>query len=405
MKSYERLMKYVQVHTASSEETSCTPSTPWQFDLSNMLAEEMKEIGISEVYVDEHAYVYGVIPASEGLEKAMSIGFIAHLDTIPDFSGENVKPRIVENYDGGDIVLGNSGRVLSPVDFPHLSSLVGRSIMVTDGTTVLGADNKAGIAEIMTMAETIINEGIPHGRIAIGFCPDEEIGHGASLMDLERFGAEIAYTADGGAEGGIEYENFNACGVKAFFKGFNVHPGSAKNTMINASLVAMEFNAMLPAGDTPRDTEGYEGFFHMMAMEGDVEHASLSYIIRDHDAGSFEARRKCMIHAAKLVNAKYGEGTVSLEFKEHYRNMCELIKPHFHVVENALEATREAGIEPVVEPIRGGTDGAQLTFRGLPCPNLGTGGYAYHGPYEHISIEGMDIATEILLNIVRRYAK
>ena len=405
MKAYERLIKYVQIHTASSEDSAVTPSTACQFDLANALAEEMREIGVSEVFVDEHAYVYGVIPASRGLENAMSVGFIAHLDTIPDFPGENVKPRLIENYDGGDIALGESGRVLSPKDFPHLPALKGRSLIVTDGTTVLGADNKAGIAEIMTMAETVIRENIPHGRIAIGFCPDEEIGHGASLMDLQRFGAQIAYTADGGAEGGIEYENFNACGVKAAFKGFNVHPGSAKNTMINASLVAMEFNSMLPAGDSPRDTEGYEGFFHMMSMEGDVEKASLGYIIRDHDAGSFEARKKCMEHAAKLINAKYGEGTVALEIKEQYRNMCEMVKPHFHVVENALEATRMAGIEPSVEPIRGGTDGAQLTFRGLPCPNLGTGGYAYHGPYEHISVEGMDIATQILLNIVERYAK
>ncbi len=405
MKAYERFIKYVQIHTASSEESECTPSTARQFDLSNLLAEELREIGVSEVYVDEHAYVYGIIPASEGLENAMSVGFIAHLDTIPDFSGENVRPRIVENYDGGDIVLGESGRVLSPRDFPHLPSLVGRSIIVTDGTTVLGADDKAGIAEIVAMAETVIKEGRPHGRIAIGFCPDEEIGHGASLMDLERFGAQIAYTADGGAEGGIEYENFHACGAKVSFKGFNVHPGSAKDTMINASLVAMEFNGMLPSGDTPRDTEGYEGFFHMMAMEGDVEKCTLNYIIRDHDAGSFAARKACMEHAAKLLNAKYGEGTVTLEIKEQYRNMCEAIKPHFHVVENALEAIKAAGIEPVVEPIRGGTDGAQLTFRGLPCPNLGTGGYAYHGPYEHISIEGMDKGTEILLNIVERYAK
>ncbi len=405
MKAYERFIKYVQIHTASDDTKTCTPSTECQFDLSNLLAEELREIGVSEVYVDEHAYVYGVIPASEGLEKAMSLGFIAHLDTIPDFPGDNVKPRIVENYDGGDIVLGDSGRVLSPKDFPHLPSLVGRSIIVTDGTTVLGADNKAGIAEIVAMAETIIKEGRPHGRIAIGFCPDEEIGHGASLMDLERFGAQIAYTADGGAEGGIEYENFNACGAKVTFKGFNVHPGSAKDTMINACLVAMEFNGMLPSGDTPRDTEGYEGFFHMMAMEGDVEKCTLNYIIRDHDAGSFAARKACMEHAAKLLNIKYGEGTVTLEIKEQYRNMCEAIKPHFHVVENALEAIKAAGIEPTVEPIRGGTDGAQLTFRGLPCPNLGTGGYAYHGPYEHISIEGMDISTQILLNIVERYAK
>ena len=405
MKAYERLLKYVQINTASSETSETTPSTPCQFDLANVLAEEMREMGVREVYVDEHAYVYCVIPASEGLEDAMSIGFIAHLDTIPDFPGENVKPRLIENYDGGDIVLGTSGRVLSPADFPHLPSLKGRSIIVTDGTTVLGADNKAGVAEIMEMAEIIIRENLPHSRIAIGFCPDEEIGHGASLMDLERFGAKVAYTADGGAEGGVEYENFNACGAKVIFNGFNVHPGSAKDTMINASLVAMEFNAMLPSGDTPRDTEGYEGFFHLTSMEGDVEKATLNYIIRDHDAGSFEARRACLAHAAKLLNKKYGEGTVILEIKEHYRNMCEAVKPHFHVVENALEAIKAAGLEPRVEPIRGGTDGAQLTFRGLPCPNLGTGGYAYHGPYEHISVEGMEISTRILLNIVERYAK
>ena len=405
MKAYERFINYAKVHTASDDTKTCTPSTDGQYALAYKLADEMKEIGLSEVYADEYAYVYGVIPASEGLEDAMSVGFIAHIDTIPDFPGRNVKPRIVENYDGGDIVLGDSGRVLSPKDFPHLPSLIGRSIIVTDGTTVLGADDKAGIAEIMEMAERIIKENIPHGRIAVCFCPDEEIGHGASLLDLERFGAKVAYTADGGAEGGIEYENFNACGVKATFKGFNVHPGSAKDTMINASLVAMEFNAMLPAGDTPRDTEGYEGFFHMMAMNGGVEKAELDYIVRDHDAGSFEARKACMLHAAKLLNNKYGEGTVALEIKEQYRNMCEKVKPHFHVVENALEAIRKAGLEPVVEPIRGGTDGAQLTFRGLPCPNLGTGGYAYHGPYEHISIEGMEKSVEILLNIVERYAK
>ncbi|MBQ8263224.1 MAG: peptidase T [Oscillospiraceae bacterium] len=405
MKAYERFINYAKVHTASDDTKTCTPSTDGQYALAYKLADEMKEIGLSEVYADEYAYVYGVIPASEGLEDAMSIGVIAHIDTIPDFPGRNVKPRIVENYDGGDIVLGDSGRVLSPKDFPHLPSLIGRSIIVTDGTTVLGADDKAGIAEIMEMAERIIKENIPHGRIAVCFCPDEEIGHGASLLDLERFGAKVAYTADGGAEGGIEYENFNACGVKATFNGFNVHPGSAKDTMINASLVAMEFNAMLPAGDTPRDTEGYEGFFHMMAMNGGVEKAELDYIVRDHDAGSFEARKACMLHAAKLLNNKYGEGTVALEIKEQYRNMCEKVKPHFHVVENALEAIRKAGLEPVVEPIRGGTDGAQLTFRGLPCPNLGTGGYAYHGPYEHISIEGMEKSVEILLNIVERYAK
>ena len=405
MKAYERFLKYVQINTASSETSDTTPSTACQFDLANLVAEEMREIGVSEVYVDEHAYVYGVIPASEGLEDAMSIGFIAHLDTIPDFPGENVKPRLIENYDGGEIVLGNSGRVLSPADFPHLPSLKGRSIIVTDGTTVLGADNKAGVAEIMEMAETVIKEGIPHSRIAIGFCPDEEIGHGASLMDLKRFGAKVAYTADGGAEGGVEYENFNACGAKVSFNGFNVHPGSAKDTMINASLVAMEFNSMLPTGQTPRDTEGYEGFFHLCAMEGSVEKAEIQYIVRDHDEGAFNAKKATLIHIAKLLNAKYGEGTVTLNIKEQYRNMIEKVKPHFHIVENALEAIKQAGLKPEVVPIRGGTDGAQLSFRGLPCPNLSTGGFACHGPFEHAVVEAMDTCVEVLENIVAIYAK
>lgn len=405
MKVHERFMKYVRVHTASSEDGSTTPSTARQFDLANMLADEMREMGIADVYVDEHCFVYGSIPATPGYESVPCVGFIAHLDTIPDFPGENVQPRLIENYDGGDIVLGDSGRVLAVKDFPHLPALTGRSLIVTDGTTVLGADDKAGVAEIMSMAETLLTGDMPHGRVAIGFCPDEEIGHGAALMDLERFGAKYAYTADGGAEGGIEYENFNACAASFTINGFNVHPGSAKDTMINACLVAMEINSMLPSGDTPRDTEGYEGFYHLMELGGDVEKCRLGYIVRDHDAGSFAARKACLQHIAKLINAKYGEGTVNLEIKDQYRNMCEEIKPHFHVVEYALEAIRKAGIEPCVEPIRGGTDGAQLTFRGLPCPNLGTGGYAYHGPYEHISVEGMEKSVEILLNIVERYAK
>ena len=405
MKVHERFLRYVRVHTASSEETSVTPSTERQFDLANMLAEEMTEMGVQGVHVDEHCFVYGHIPATEGCEDVPCVAFIAHLDTIPDFSGENVQPRLIENYDGGEVALGSSGRVLSPREFPHLPSLKGRSLIVTDGSTVLGADDKAGVAEIMSMAEELIKSGMPHGRVAIGFCPDEEIGHGAALMDLERLGAKYGYTADGGAEGGIEYENFNAAAATVSFNGFNVHPGSAKDTMINASLLAMEFNALLPGCDTPSHTEGYEGFFHLTEMSGNVEKSCLSYIIRDHDAAVFQARKDSLQRAAGMINSRYGEGSAKVEIHDQYRNMSQEIKPVFHVVDYALEAIRRAGLEPSVEPIRGGTDGAQLTFRGLPCPNLGTGGYAYHGPYEHITVEGMEKSVEILLNIVKRYAE
>lgn len=405
MRAYERLLQYVKIHTASVEGAESTPSAAREFDLAELLAEELRGLGVEGVYVDGHCYVYGAIPATPGYEDKPCVGFIAHLDTIPDFPGENVKPRLVESYDGGDIALGAGGRVLSPRDFPHLKRLAGRTLIVTDGTTVLGADDKAGVAEIMTMAEELLTGGRPHGPVAIGFCPDEEIGHGAALMDLERFGAKYAYTVDGGEEGGIEYENFNACAAVFSVTGFNVHPGSAKDTMINASLVAMEINSMLPAGDTPRNTEGYEGFFHLTDMSGDVEKARISYIVRDHDAGSFEARKAALRHIEKLINAKYGQGTVRLELRDQYRNMAEKVKPCFHVVENALEAIRMAGMEPAVEPIRGGTDGAQLTYRGLVCPNLSTGGFAFHGPYEHVSVEGMDKCVQVLLNIVENYTK
>ena len=405
MKAYERLITYAKVHTASADEVDATPTTQRQFDLAYLLEKEMNAMGISGVSVDEHAYVYGRIPATPGYEKKPRVGFIAHLDTIPDFSGENVKPRVVENYDGGDVVLGDSGRVLSPKDFPHLKNMVGRTLVVTDGTTVLGADDKAGIAEILTMAEQVMAENIPHGDIALCFCPDEEVGHGASLLDIPGFGADFAYTLDGDLEGGIEYENFNAAAAKLSFAGFNVHPGSATDTMINASLVAMEFNSMLPAGDTPRDTEDHEGFFHLTDMSGDVEKAALQYIIRDHDAGAFAARKSMLAHIVKLLNAKYGEGTVTMTVREQYRNMLEVMERHFDVVELAIAATKEAGLEPHICPVRGGTDGAQLTWRGLPCPNLGTGGAAFHGPFEHVSAEGMDKATEVLVNIVKGAAK
>ncbi|MBO4331322.1 MAG: peptidase T [Oscillospiraceae bacterium] len=405
MRAYQRLVRYARVATASVEGAGETPSSPGQLRFARMLAAELEELGAADVYMDEHAYVYARIPASPGLEDRPCVGFIAHLDTVPDFPGDNVAARVIENYDGGDVELAEGGRVLSPRDFPHLPKLRGDTLVVTDGTTVLGADDKAGIAEIMTAAERLAAEGLPHGPVALGFCPDEEIGHGAALMDLERFGAELAYTLDGGDVGEIEYENFNAASAHLSFRGFNVHPGSAKNTMINAMLVAMEFNRMLPEGDTPRDTELYEGFFHLIGAEGGVESARAEYIIRDHDAGAFEARKDLMRRAVKLLNEKYGEGTAELEIKEQYRNMAEMIKPRFEVVEKAKEAMRALGTEPRTVPVRGGTDGAQLSFRGLPCPNLPTGSFAHHGPYEHASAEKMDACVQLVLNIIERFAQ
>jgi tripeptide aminopeptidase len=365
------------------------------------LVDELKAMGLS-AECDEYCYVYATIPATEGCEKVPAIGFIAHMDTSPDFCGENVSPRIIENYDGKDVVLGE-GRVLKRSDFPHLANLAGRTLIVTDGKTLLGADDKAGIAEIMTLAETLIEEKLPHGKICIAFTPDEEIGEGADHFDVARFGADFAYTADGDAEGGIEYENFNAAGAVFDIHGFNIHPGSAKDKMINASLIAMEINSLLPPDEIPSKTEGYEGFFHLTDMEGCVERATVKYIIRDHSAESFTKRCEMARQIEKKINAAYGEGTVTLTLKEQYRNMEEKIRPCFHVVETAKQATLAAGLEPIIKPIRGGTDGARLSFEGLPCPNLGTGGYAFHGPYEHITVEGMDKAVEILLGIVRLY--
>ena len=405
MRAYERFINYVKISTASAEEAEGTPSTARQFDLARVLERELREMGVQDVYVDEHCYVYGKIPAAAGYEEKPCIGFLAHLDTIPDFPGESVRPALVENYDGGDVPLGSSGRVLSPARFPHLNALKGKTLVVTDGTTLLGADDKAGVAEIVTAAEALLGGGLPHGPVAIAFCPDEEIGHGAQLLDLERFGAALAYTLDGGAIGEIEYENFNAAAAEVEFSGVSVHPGSSKDTMINASLLAMEFHSMLPAGDTPRDTEGYEGFFHLTDMRGDVSSARLSYIIRDHDAARFEARKECMRHIEKLMNARWGEGTVKLRLREQYRNMLEMVRPHFEVVEKALAATRALGLEPKTVPIRGGTDGAQLSFRGLPCPNLPTGSYGHHGPYEHAVVEQMDQCVELILNIVKDFAQ
>ena len=403
MKAYERLLRYVAVHTTSDEESTTVPTAAREFDLAKLLVDELKSIGIKDAAVDDMCYVYGTLPATKGYENAKKIGFIAHMDTAPDFSGENVKPRVIENYDGKDVALGTSGRTLETAQFGHLASLKGRTLIVTDGTTLLGADDKAGVAEIVTMLEEIIREDIPHGKISVAFTPDEEVGSGADHFDVERFGADFGYTCDGGAEGELEYENFNAAGATFTINGFNVHPGEAKNKMINALLVACEINEKLPKGQTPRDTEGYEGFWHMVDLSGTTEKAKLSYIIRDHDFAGFERRKEMLMKIAEVVNAQYGKGTVTLEIRDQYRNMKEKIEPCMHLIDNAKKAMELAGVTPKVQPIRGGTDGARLSFMGLPCPNLGTGGYAFHGPYEHITVEGMDASVEVLKNLVVLY--
>lgn len=399
MKAYQRFLKYIAIHTTSDETAETTPSSARQFDLARVLGEELTALGCSNVTVDNKCYVYAEIPATEGFEDRVRLGFVAHMDTSPDFSGENVRPQIIENYNGGDVALASSGRILK-----GNPSLVGRTLITTDGTTLLGADDKAGIAEIMTLAERILDSNQPHGKISIAFTPDEEIGCGADHFDVARFGADFAYTVDGGEEGELEYENFNACGARFEIKGVNVHPGSAKDFMINAALVAMEINAMLPTADIPAKTEGYEGFFHLTDMKGDCTEAQLDYIVRDHDFAMFEARKTILRHIEKTINEKYGAGTATLTVREQYRNMKEKIEPCMHLIDNAKLAMERCGVTPRVQPIRGGTDGARLSYMGLPCPNLGTGGYDFHGPFEHITVEGMDKATDILAELVRIYA-
>lgn len=405
MRAYERLIEYVKVPTPSAEESTTHPTSQCQFDLANKLAEELKTLGALDVRVDGHCYVYGKIPASAGYEGKTKLGFISHMDTVSDFADHAVRPLVHPDYDGEDLKLGESGRVLEKSVFPHLSELKGRTLITSDGTTILGADDKAGIAEIMTMVEELKKRDIPHGQISIGFTPDEEVGQGADLFDVPGFGAEFAYTVDGGREGEIEYENFNASGAKIKITGFNVHPGSSKDTIINAAEVACEIQSLLPEKENPRYTEGYEGFYHLTGMKGDVACAEMEYIIRDHDAEKFAAKEAYLREVAEKMNQKYGKGTVELEIHEQYRNMAEKIQPCFHLIENAQEAARRAGIQPQVLPVRGGTDGARLSYMGLPCPNLGTGGYACHGPYEHVTAEGMDQTVELLLELVKIYSE
>ena len=405
MKLVDRFIRYVKVYTTSDPESDTVPTTSRQLDLAKVLCEDLKEIGISDAHISEYGYVYGSIPATPGCESAPALGLIAHMDTAPAFSGENVDPQIIPDYDGGRVVLGKSGRELDPEMFPWLSSLKGRTLITTDGTTLLGADDKAGVTAIICALETIMKENRPHGKLCVGFTPDEEVGKGPDHFDVKGFGADYAYTLDGGPENEISFDNFNAAAAVVKIKGFSIHPGESKNKMINAGLVLCEFNNMLPAGDTPRNTDGYEGFFHLMKFSGDVDSAEGQYIIREHDGNLFEGRKKTMRHAADLLNEKYGAGTVTLEIKDQYRNMREVIEQHPFLMDYADQAMESVGLTPEHTPTRGGTDGATLSFMGLPCPNLGTGGYAFHGPFEHVTIEGMEKCRDILLSLVKLFSE
>lgn len=405
MRAYERFLKYAAVHTTSAEGQGVTPSTPCQWDLAHILVEELAQLGLENPGVDENCIVTAWLPATPGYENAPALGFLSHMDTAPAFSGEHVKPILHENYNGQDIVLPQGGRVLRTADFPFLSALKGQTLITADGSTLLGADDKAGIAEIMTLCEELIRLQLPHGRLCIAFTPDEEIGEGPDHFDVARFGAQYAYTVDGAAAGSIEYENFNAAAARVDITGVSVHPGSAKGVMENALLIAMELNARLPADAIPGKTDGYEGFFHLDQLEGTTAAARMDYIIRDHDMEKFEAKKALMEHAAAAVQAAHPTAEVKLSMKDSYYNMSRQLQGCMHLVENAKRAALAAGVTPIVEPIRGGTDGARLSYMGLPCPNLGTGAGNFHGPYEVASVQQMDQVVEILKNIVSLYAQ
>ena len=405
----EKFLKYVKVDTQSDPDSGTSPSTMKQHDLAKILRDELIGIGASDVYYDEeHCYVYASIPSNiDDGKKRYKMGFVAHMDTSDEVSGKDVNPRIVDNYEGSDICLSKDGKVvLSPKDFPELLNHIGENLIVTDGTTLLGADDKAGVSEIMTMAETLLsNPEIKHGEIKIAFTPDEEIGEGTAYFDIERFGADFAYTVDGGKLGELEYENFNAAGGTVKVHGRSVHPGDAKNKMINAALICYEFHSMLPVFQNPMYTEKREGFFHLTGVNGGTENAEATYIIRDHDEKLFEEKKKLFKEAADYLNKKYGEGTVEVNVKDQYFNMIEKIRPHMHLVDNVKKVMEELGVTPIDSPIRGGTDGASLSYKGLPCPNLCTGGYNYHGKYEYASIQEMRKVVDILLGIVKVYGE
>ena len=398
----ERFLKYVSFCTTSDEETNMTPSTPGQMEFAKYLASELKEIGMQEVTLDENGYVMATLPAN--VEGKPTIGFIAHMDTAPDASGKNVKARIVENYDGQDILLNAEKHIVFEVaKYPEILDYKGQDIIVTDGTTLLGADDKAGLAEIVTACEYLIQHPeIQHGKIRVGFTPDEEIGQGADHFDVEKFGCDFAYTMDGGAVGELEYENFNAAGCKVKVHGVNVHPGYGYHKMINSMRIANHFATMLPRWETPEHTQGYEGFYHLIAMNGSVEETTLQYIIRDHDRARFESRKREIEHLARKINQEYGEGTVEVEIRDQYYNMREKVEPVMHIVTLVEEAMKEVGVTPKVQPIRGGTDGARLSFEGLPCPNIFAGGVNFHSRFEYLPIPSMEKAMEVILQIVRK---
>ena len=401
----DRFLRYVAVDTQSDPESDSQPSAAKELNLLKMLRDELEAMGV-EATLDEYGYVMASIPSNCGKEVP-AVGFIAHADTAPDAPGNNIKPQIIENYDGGDIPLkGVPGLSLKPSEFPELGLYKGQTLITTDGTTLLGADDKAGIAEIMTAVQYIVEHpDFKHGDIKIGFTPDEEIGRGVVKFDVEKFGAKYAYTLDGGQVGELEYENFNAAGATIRIQGLNVHPGMAKGKMKNAILIGMELNALLPADQRPECTEGYEGFFHLISIKGEVETATFSYIIRDHDMDLYEQKKAYMQKCVDAINEKYGEGTAILEMKHQYYNMRQQVEPHYHIVEKAMKAMEMEGIKPKVQPIRGGTDGANLSFMGLPCPNIFAGGHNFHGKMEYVPLESMEKASKVILNIISLYAE
>ena len=405
MELKERFLKYVAVNTQSDENSETFPSTAGQWDLLNMLVEEMKLLGLEDVSIDKYGYAMGTIPATPGKENAPVIGFLAHVDTSPDMSGKDVRPRVIECYDGGDIML-NPSLTMTVADFPELSRFVGHTLIHTDGTTLLGADDKAGVAEIMTAAEHLLSHPeIEHGKIRIGFTPDEEIGRGVDFFDVKAFGADFAYTMDGSAEGELEYENFNAASAKIAIQGRNVHPGYAKGKMINALEVACELNSMIPATERPQYTQEYEGFYHLVGLNGSVEAANISYIIRDHDSELFEKKKVWMWDVVGMLNKKYGGDVLTLTLKDQYYNMRKMVEPHPQVIENAKKAMLDAGVTPTVRPIRGGTDGARLSFMGLPCPNIFAGGMNFHGKFEYCSLNTMEKAVQVIINLAKCWAE
>ena len=405
MRAYERLIKYAQICTESAMDTGTTPSTPGQWDLARLLVDELKELGLEGPSVDEHCIVTARLPAAPGCEGVPALGLVAHMDTAPAFTGKGVKPILHKDYDGGDIVLPQEGRAIRAADFPFLAGMRGKTLITADGSTLLGADDKAGVAEIMTLCERLMAEELPHGRLCIAFTPDEEIGEGPDHFDVAAFGAKYAYTVDGGAAGSIEYENFNAATAIVDITGVSVHPGTAKDVMENALLLAQEVNALLPPEAVPAKTEGYQGFFHLDRMEGTAAGAWMEYIIRDHDKGEFTVKKALLERAAAQVQAAHPAAQIQVTLTDSYYNMKEKLADCAHLIDNANRAAEMAGLTPAAEAIRGGTDGARLSFMGLPCPNLGTGGYNFHGPLELACAEEMDTVVDILLNIVRLYAE